>query len=126
MILSKYSNVDISGQEYPIGSIRTLLTRLLSLVQYSFIALAIIGQPIRNYLTFIPEDLINKISENKLYSFIGYMGLNMVHNVISSTGAFEIYFDNKNVIEIIFYNFFRFGRKFKQVKCRMWSILFKL
>ncbi len=90
-------NVDIHGQEYPIGLFRSYLSKMVSLIQYSLIAISIFGTSIRNYLSFIPEEIVNKLMENRTYAFVGYISINIIQNMISSTGAFEFYLDGVEV-----------------------------
>jgi hypothetical protein len=67
------------------------------MTQYSLIAISIFGASIRNYLTFIPQEWINKLIENKTYAFVGYMMINFIQSFITSTGAFEMFIDDQLV-----------------------------
>ncbi len=99
MIFSKFSNVEVYGQEYPIGPVRSLISKTVYFLQFSLIIISIMGQSITNYISFIPNELIVKLTENRMYSFVGFMFMNMIQNMISSTGAFEIYANDKLVID---------------------------
>lgn len=72
------------------------------MIQYSLIAVSILGTSIRNYLRFIPEEWINKLIENKTYAFVGYIMINFIQNMITSTGAFELYLDDQLVIKYFY------------------------
>ncbi len=108
VILSNFSNVEVFGQEYPIGVFRSTLSRLVSLLQYSLIAVSIFGTSIRNYITFIPEEWINKLIENKTYAFVGYIVINLFQNMITSSGAFEMYLGDQLVIFFLLLYLFYF------------------
>ena len=96
-ILSKFSNVEVSGQEYPLGNLRFYLSKALTIIQYTFIAYSLLGKWLKNYLPFIPESIFNVIQEKKFFTIIFYVVINMIQNKINSTGAFEIFLDNKIV-----------------------------
>ena len=79
-------------------SITKIKFRIIFTFQFIIIALCILGERIRNYLPFISERYQAYINEKKWK--IGIITLivgNQLSAILSSTGAFEIYCDDREI-----------------------------
>ena len=94
-----FKNVIVKGEEYPLNSIRKIISYLVTITQISVFALVIAGDSLKPLLNnIIPNNLIDWIVENKLRSFIICFLLgNVLQTSISNTGAFEIFYNGNQI-----------------------------
>ncbi len=83
----------VIGEHYPLPPVRAFLSKIISMAQFGLIGIGIGGgfiPAIRNHA------LYQQFQQNKMMIFLaGYFGLNMLSNSVSSTGAFEVYFNDR-------------------------------
>ena len=94
-----FKNVIVKGEEYPLNSIRKIISYLVTITQISVFAIVIAGDSLKPLLNnIIPNNLIDWIVENKLRSFIICFLLgNVLQTSISNTGAFEIFYNGNQI-----------------------------
>ena len=84
----------MTGGEYPPGKTQQIIATLISIIQYAFFALILIGETIFNMLG-LPVEGIKKLQENKWMYIMGSMFIcNTIKNGLTQTGAFEVYINN--------------------------------
>jgi hypothetical protein len=92
------NNIEVIGSEYPVSFIKKTLSNLIGLLRIILIAIAAGGQAVRPYLTFIPAKYLDLIEQKKWMLIIGsfFVG-SMIQGALTSSGAFEVYCNNKLV-----------------------------
>jgi thioredoxin reductase-like selenoprotein T len=89
--------VVVTGGEYPPGPTKTMIATIITVLQYLFWALIMIGESLFNMLG-LPTEPIKKLQENKWMYMLGSMFLcNTIKNGLTQTGAFEVYVNNNLV-----------------------------
>lgn len=96
---SRYRNIIVIPEEYPLSPMRKMLSYLLTFIQMSTIVIIISSQFLKPYLTgFLSIQTLDWIEENKMtIGFGAFFAGNMLGNIISNTGAFEIFVGNKRI-----------------------------
>ena len=94
-----YPEILVVGQEYPLSGARAGLSKVVSFAQMALMGIGIGG----NFVPAIRDHpLYQRYQDKKMFIFIGgYFGLNLLQNKISSTGAFEVFLNNKLVFSKI-------------------------
>jgi hypothetical protein len=101
VLLGNYSNIEVYGEEYPIHFIRKLLSKLVWVLQMLIVALALGGENVRRYFNFIPRQIFDYMDQKKwIIGLLAFLGGNMLQGVLTSSGAFEIFAQNKLVMII--------------------------
>jgi selT/selW/selH-like putative selenoprotein len=87
----RYSDLIISGSNYPPSSLRQALSKFVSLFQIGTLFLTLAGG---FFATIRNHPFYQKVQDNKLFIILGaFIGLNFVKTMLDSTGAFEVYFN---------------------------------
>ena len=94
---SRYSNINVYPDNYPLSPIRKILSYTLTTVQISSIAIIFAGSLLKNALNgIIPNVVFDWIEANKMMvGMAAFFGGNILGGVITNTGAFEIYCNEK-------------------------------
>jgi len=87
----KYPGLLISGRNYPLPPLRALLSKFVGFVQIAILFITIGG----NFIGIVRNHWVYRFIEQHKMAFVlgGFIGLNFVQNMISSTGAFEVLFN---------------------------------
>lgn len=84
----------ITGAEYPPTPQRAATAQIISVLQWIFISLVVIGETIFGYLG-LPTDSMKKLQENKLAYLMGAMFVgSQLRAACLQSGAFEISIDD--------------------------------
>ena len=93
----RYQDVEVIPEQYPLKNPRKAIYNILIALEVIFISIILLSEFIINKIGgYLAPDLINLINENKftkiaMIFFIGqYLG-----QIISNTGAFEVFCDDK-------------------------------
>ena len=94
-----YPEVLVVGQQYPLPGIRAVLSKVVSVAQMGLMFVGIGG----NFVPAIRDHpLYLRFQANKMMFFLGgYFGLNMLQNSLSTTGAFQIYLNDRLIFSKI-------------------------
>ena len=94
---SRYSNINVIPDNYPLSPIRKFLSYSLTAFQIGCIAVIFAGSVLKNVLNgFIPNEVFDWIEANKAMVGMGaFFGGNILGGMITNTGAFEIYLNEK-------------------------------
>ncbi len=79
--------------------LQALLSRILGFVQLGVIGVALAGEHVAQSLgVAVPEQYLAALREKRMVIIMGawFVG-NMIHNSLSSTGAFEVFYDGQLV-----------------------------
>ena len=94
----------MTGEEFPISQTKKLFKNIIMIIQFVALVIVLAGQTIKQYLNFIPQNIFDYIEEKKwIMSISLFLVGNMIQSYIASSGAFEVYLNNK--IVFIFSNF---------------------
>jgi selT/selW/selH-like putative selenoprotein len=86
----------IEHAEYPPKPLNALLAKLLSYAQYAIMGLSFFGDWLFRQIGITPPALYNQLKEKKFVVIMVVMFLgNNIHNMLLSSGAFEVYLDNQ-------------------------------
>ena len=91
--LSNFTNVEFKGKNYPISTVKTILSYAIYLIQISMMYLVYAQDHAKaNFGHIIPRNLFEVLEKKKLMvSIITLFAGNTINNYIQSSGAFEIY-----------------------------------
>jgi len=94
-----FKNVIVNGEEYPLSSIRKTLSYSIMGFQFLIFTILLLINVIKPILTSIfSNDIIDWIGENKLRTFfLTFILGNFIQNQIYNTGAFEIFYNGKQI-----------------------------
>jgi hypothetical protein len=93
-----YSNIIVEGGEYPIAGWKKMAGNVVSLLQIAFLAVIFGGDYVRPYITFIPPHILELIERKKWAFAVGtYFGGTFINSSLRTSGAFEIFVNNKLV-----------------------------
>jgi len=94
-----HPEVLVIGQEYPLPPARATLSKVVSAAQMGLLFVAIGG----NFIPAIQQHpLYQRIQDKKLFIFMGgYFGLNFLQSKLSTTGAFEVFLNDRLVFSKI-------------------------
>jgi len=99
----QFPHLEISGGNYPTAASKVFLSRILQVVQFSLIGVALAGDYLFTHVLNYPANgpfppLYEPIREKKLFVGMGaWIVGNSVIQGLSSSGAFEIYYDGRIV-----------------------------
>jgi hypothetical protein len=94
-----YPNILVEGQSYPIAGWKKLISNLISVLQIAFLIIIFGGEYVKPYITFIPPNILELIEQKKWAFAIGtYLGGSMISNFLQTSGAFEVFANEKLVI----------------------------
>jgi len=99
----QFPQLEISGGNYPTAASKVFLSRILQVVQFSLIGVALAGDYLLTHVLNYPANgpfppLYEPIREKKLFVGMGaWIVGNSVIQGLSSSGAFEIYYDGRIV-----------------------------
>lgn len=86
------------GEEYPIHFIKKLFSKLVFVLQLIIVALVLGGENVRRYFNFIPREVYDHMDNKKwIIGLLVFFGGNMLQGILTSSGAFEIFVQNKLV-----------------------------
>lgn len=92
------ANIDIQTSTYPAPENKQMISKAVTILQYVLIAFIMMGQTLKTKLTFIPAAVFDFIESKKIMlGIFCYFGVSQIQNVITQTGAFEIYANNELV-----------------------------
>ena len=94
---SRYSNINVIPDNYPLSPIRKFLSYSLTAFQIGCIAVIFAGSVLKNALNgFIPNEVFDWIENNRMILGMGaFLGGKILVGMITNTGAFEIYLNDK-------------------------------
>ena len=94
-----HPEVFVDGQEYPLTGTRKTLSSVVSMAQMAVMVIGVGG----NFIPAIRDHPIyQQYQDKKIYIFLGaYFGLNFLQGKLSSTGAFEIFLNDRLVFSKI-------------------------
>ena len=77
---------------------QVLLSQLVFYVQMGIIAVMLLGDRLFEFLALPPPAVYQQYKENRFAVIMGcwFLG-NMIHNNLTSTGAFEVFYDGRQV-----------------------------
>ncbi len=103
--MQNYANVEVVGEEYPVSILRKLLKYALSALQMAIMFLLVGGQNARNFFSFVPAQYLDLIEQKKwVVGIATFFLVPQLQNVITSTGAFEV-FVNETLVDYFIYLF---------------------
>jgi thioredoxin reductase-like selenoprotein T len=89
----------VTGGHYPLPAPRQIASRMVTVAQFSFIALVAAGDRyIFPALNVPPPPWYRGMVENRMATILAaFFGGNVINNSMAQTGAFEVYYDGKLV-----------------------------
>lgn len=83
------------GDNYPLSPVRQVLSKAVSFGQTGLMIVGLGGR----FIPFINNHpLYRQFQDKSMFILLGgYFGLNMLQNAVSSTGAFEVYVNDRLV-----------------------------
>ena len=95
-IMGNFTNFDVEEKEYPLPPNKKFLSKFTFFSQIGVYILIWSGQSLKNKLTMIPPSFFDTIEKNKYFVMIGNIFLHQwLSRNLSTTGAFEVYLNNK-------------------------------
>lgn len=86
----------VSGSNYPLNTMRYILSWVVSGLQWSVIIMMMQGEGVFQYFQITPPPLYYRLQEKKWMVLIGAFLLgNQISSMVSNTGAFEVYCDGQ-------------------------------
>ena len=93
-----FKNVIVNGEEYPLSQTRKFLSYSVMAIQFLIFTLLILCNFKNIINSILPNNLIDWIGENKLRTFfLTFILGNFIQNQIYNTGAFEIFYNGKQI-----------------------------
>jgi len=104
-LTQNYSNVNVVGEEYPVNIVRKLLKYAVSIFQMAMMFLLIGGQNARNFFSaYVPAHYLDLIEQKKwIVGIATFFVGNQLQNMITSSGAFEVFVNGNLVRNYITY-----------------------
>ena len=97
-LMGSYTNINVTGSEFPINSIKKILSKGLFFLQMAMMVILVGGQTVRSYLTFIPDRVFTLIEEKKFWvGIMNFFVFNQISNFLNTSGAFEITMNGETV-----------------------------
>lgn len=84
---------------YPPSPLNVVLARLVGFLQFATIGLALVGETAAQSLGIaVPQEYLQLLQQKRMMIIFGswFVG-NMIHNGLTATGAFEVFYDGQLV-----------------------------
>ena len=93
---NNFLNVEVTGEQYPLSPMRKMLSNMVMAIQIAIVAIIVAPDFIKSKVTFIPSEIIDLVSQNKVIAGIGaFFGGNIISGLITNSGALEIFYNDK-------------------------------
>lgn len=93
---SRIPNLRVINNEYPIKNSKKMLSKLIMFLQYAIILFIFFGEKVFGYLKMPVPAIYYKMTQYKMFIVFGvYMFGNNLSSMLTSSGAFEVVFNNE-------------------------------
>ena len=93
---NNFSNVEVTGEQYPLSPMRKMLSNIIMAIQIAVVGIIVAPDFVKSKVTFIPAEIVDLISQNKVIAGVGaFFGGNIINGIISNSGALEIFYNDK-------------------------------
>lgn len=97
-IMGNFTSLDVVEKEYPLPPNKKLFSKFTFFTQMGISLLIFGGQKIKDKVPMIPSNVFDMIEKNKWVIMIGnFIGHQYLNKMLSTTGAFEVYYKNRNI-----------------------------
>ncbi len=89
-----FEDVEIRAEQYPLSKERTILSYLVTGIQFLIFGILALGLKIKPYLPMISNEAFQSFLDNRMAigMFVFFLG-NILQNQITNSGALEVYLD---------------------------------
>lgn len=96
--MGSYTNVEVIGEEYPVGFTRDIFSKLIFGLQIFIIIVIISHEKAKEYMPFVPQNVWSLIERKKwLLIILTFFLGNNIYSTLRRSGAFEIFINNELV-----------------------------
>lgn len=93
---SRIPNLRVTNNEFPIKNSKKILSKLIMFLQYAIILFVFFGEKLFGYLQMPVPGIYHKMVQYKMFVVFGvYMMGNNLSSMLTSSGAFEVVFNNE-------------------------------
>lgn len=95
-IMGNFTSLDIDEKEYPLPQFKSFFSKFTFISQMGINIFIFSGSKFKDKLTMIPSYVFENVEKYKWYIMIGnFLGHQWLNKFLSTSGAFEVYFNNK-------------------------------
>jgi selT/selW/selH-like putative selenoprotein len=93
---NNFSNVEVTGEQYPLSPMKKMFSNMIMAIQIAIVGIIVAPDFVKSKVTFIPGEIVDLISQNKIIAGVGaFFGGNIINSIISNSGALEIFYNDK-------------------------------
>lgn len=97
-LMGNFTSLNIEDKEYPLPSNKKFFSKFTFFTQMGISLFIFGGQKFKDKLTMIPSNVFDIVDKNKWVIMIGnFLGHQWLNKYLSTTGAFEVYYQNRIV-----------------------------